>query len=327
MSTQNNAGKGFSEFPRKIDTNIWQTGAKKYEVRATLNGKRIVRACSSKKEAIEIRGIVKAAPSEAGLPGPSKTGLPGPSVNSPSLLARPVQLTAGGVVAIAAGIMIAISLALSALDIVLSERVRNGAFAMDRNGAFAMEAPPNISASGTAGGLADAPTDKEYAPTASPQVADQQKTTDKLPAFPADLMIQMGSPENKAKHKLYVFADPTCSACKALEPALEKLTDVAITIIPVPILETGDRYIPGLSCAKDKALAWKKAINDGIASRGDCPTGASAGGRSLAFFQAFGFRETPTLISGDGRVHPGSFGGDVKSIRNWLNEIDAASSN
>lgn len=137
-------------------------------------------------------------------------------------------------------------------------------------------------------------------------------------ALPEDLIVSMGAKDRNNALKLYVFADPTCGACKELEPALEKMPDVAITIIPTPILETGDRFMGGISCAKDKLAAWKAAINEGVAMDGSCATGGDAHIRAYNFFKAAGFGATPTLIAGDGRIHAGSMSGDVKKIRAWL---------
>jgi len=150
------------------------------------------------------------------------------------------------------------------------------------------------------------------------QRAAQEPAPRVTASLPGDLIVSMGAKDRNNALKLYVFADPTCGACKELEPALEKMPDVAITIIPAPILETGDRFMGGISCAKDKLAAWKAAINEGVAMDGSCATGGDAHIRAYNFFKAAGFGSTPTLIAGDGRIHAGSMYGDVKKIRAWL---------
>lgn len=149
---------------------------------------------------------------------------------------------------------------------------------------------------------------------------EPEKKTSLKEMFPNDMVISMGADHDKvdAAHRLYVFEDPSCGACKLLNPALEKLNDISVTIIPTAILETSDKFMGGIACASNKLEAWKRAIYDGIAMDNSCPGGKDAHIRAYNFFRASGFKSTPTLISGDGRIHAGAMDGNPTKIRAWL---------
>jgi len=143
-----------------------------------------------------------------------------------------------------------------------------------------------------------------------------------LPSPPLDTVVRMGAASASEQNTLYVFDDPNCPFCQKLEKSLEKLPpEYSVQIFPVPLKPGSAKIVAGISCAKDKIAAWKKGIYQQIAFDGTCQSGRDAERRSLDFFRAFGFNQTPTMISGDGRVKAGF--ASEREIIDWLAEPPA----
>jgi len=155
----------------------------------------------------------------------------------------------------------------------------------------------------------------------SPGVQQQQSVT--ADAHPdEDLVVHMGASHADKARTLYVFTDPHCPFCMRIEPVIEKLASEGyeVTIFPTPIKGAeSERIVRGIACSKDKLAAWRDGIGDQHLSAPDsCAAADSAVSRAIGLFTAYGFGGTPTLISGDGRVHMGAM--DYDALKQWLAE-------
>lgn len=111
------------------------------------------------------------------------------------------------------------------------------------------------------------------------------------------------------KRVLYVFSDPDCPACRALEPTLAQLTNVTIHIFPYPLVSIhpdASRKVRNIWCASDRAKAWTDwMLEKKPAPDRECEHPVD---RNLMLAQQLEINATPTLISADGRKQAGALG-------------------
>ncbi len=125
---------------------------------------------------------------------------------------------------------------------------------------------------------------------------------------------------------LYVFADPQCGYCKALEQTLAKMDDITVYTYVMPLLGAESRRLAGaIQCAPDPAAAWSELM-----LRAQLPGGvpvsasASAGIASCdakvdavaRLAQSLGVSGTPTLVAADGRKSAGAM--PAEQLTAWL---------
>lgn len=139
----------------------------------------------------------------------------------------------------------------------------------------------------------------------APKIAMASKIdVSKLPAADAIKLVK-----GNGKRTLYVFSDPDCPACRALEPTLDKLTDVTIHVFPFPLASIHPdavRKATNIWCAPDRARAWTDwMLTSKLASGATCNNPVS---RNMALAQQLDINATPTLISADGRKQAGALG-------------------
>lgn len=121
------------------------------------------------------------------------------------------------------------------------------------------------------------------------------------------------------RRSLAVFSDPDCPYCRRLEADLTKLDDVTIHVFPLPIqsLHPGAAgKVAGIWCSPERAKTWREVLVGAAAPRGfseDCMAVVTA---NIALADKLGFRGTPTLVSGDGRVLSGAL--SAQKISAWL---------
>jgi thiol:disulfide interchange protein DsbC len=147
--------------------------------------------------------------------------------------------------------------------------------------------------------------------------ADRKASLDKVDVLtlPKDLAIR--HVRGNGTRVLYVFSDPQCGFCKALERALVEVQDVTVYTFLTPILgPESKRLAVAINCSADPAAAWSAWM-----LRGEQPREAPASCRQDSdaidkLAQAVGVAGTPTLISGDGRKTAGAMSGAQLSA--WL---------
>lgn len=115
--------------------------------------------------------------------------------------------------------------------------------------------------------------------------------------------------EGKGENKLAVFADPNCVHCKNLEPELQKLKNVTISLYILPILsEDSQNKAENILCSKKPGEAWSKWMLEGkTPEEKTCTTGAKTINTHLNFAKEYGISGTPTLVFANGEVAQGSF--------------------
>lgn len=124
-----------------------------------------------------------------------------------------------------------------------------------------------------------------------------------LDTLPLDLAIKRI--KGNGKRKLAVFTDPNCSYCKSLEKEMISLTNAAVYIFPISILNGSEEKNRALWCSPDRLKAWEDTMLRGVAPASDkkCDTAALTAFSTLAKQRRIG--TTPTLIFEDGFMKPG----------------------
>lgn len=103
------------------------------------------------------------------------------------------------------------------------------------------------------------------------------------------------------KRRLVVFADPNCGYCKQLERELQKVKDITVYTLLIPILGADSRAkSESIWCMKDRTGAWLDWMIDNKAPArafGKCATPMQ---RNLALAQRLGVNGTPAMFFEDG---------------------------
>lgn len=104
------------------------------------------------------------------------------------------------------------------------------------------------------------------------------------------------------KRVLYVFADPNCGYCKALEKTLEEVDDLTTYVYLVPLLgpDSFDKA-RAIWCAADRTAAWREWMLRGKApgaAREPCEDPLDL---NLELAKRLGLPGTPMSIAADGR--------------------------
>ncbi|HHE3366792.1 TPA: DsbC family protein, partial [Salmonella enterica] len=117
---------------------------------------------------------------------------------------------------------------------------------------------------------------------------------------------------------LYAFLDPTCSVCRAMEPAIERLAqEYNVIVFPVSVVNDGgnavEKIVP-LLCQKDaakRAAGWQALFRadagmsvPGSSSAPVDPECGKAAEAAVAVndlgFRQFGFEGTPWVLTDTG---------------------------
>lgn len=126
------------------------------------------------------------------------------------------------------------------------------------------------------------------------------------------------------KGTLYVFSDPACSYCRALEPELVKLgKNYTIHIFPVSVIggQASANAISSVMCRKaaQRTAAWKALLTKSGTSESPCADGDDAIAANDKMFRAIGFSGTPAILGGDGSTYPDAGHNTEATILRWLN--------
>ena len=103
------------------------------------------------------------------------------------------------------------------------------------------------------------------------------------------------------KRRLVVFADPNCGYCKQLERELQKVKDVTVYTLLIPILGADSRTkAENIWCMKDRSAAWLDWMLEGKAPARAFGKCAMPLQRNLALAQRLGVNGTPAMFFEDG---------------------------
>lgn len=134
--------------------------------------------------------------------------------------------------------------------------------------------------------------------------------------WPTDAAIRLGSPTGQ---KLAVFTDPDCPWCRKLQNELEQLKDVDVHEFLYPLRPESPAKARAIWCNQDRQHALDAAMQgEAVAVPDDATCDISPLEKAVAFGQARGLHETPTLIRGDGEMWVGYL--TVDQLRKWLAE-------
>lgn len=131
-------------------------------------------------------------------------------------------------------------------------------------------------------------------------------TSIKFSDLPLDRAIKQV--RGDGKRILVSFEDPKCGYCKRLAKELQRLDNVTIYTILLPILSE-DSVLKSrqIWCSADKARAWNDWMIDGKepAAKGDCADVAVIA-KNQEFGRKYAITGTPTLFFADGERVPGA---------------------
>lgn len=125
------------------------------------------------------------------------------------------------------------------------------------------------------------------------------------------------------KGTMYVFSDPACGYCRALEPQLAKLArDYTIHLFPVSVTggQGSSNAISGLMChdMARRAAEWKSLIASRSTTTPPCRDGDEAIAANDRIFEALRLHGTPAIIGNDGTVYPNVGTTTDASIQRWM---------
>ncbi|MET3132782.1 TrbB protein [Oxalobacteraceae bacterium GrIS 1.11] len=126
-----------------------------------------------------------------------------------------------------------------------------------------------------------------------------------------------------ARGTLYVFSDPSCPSCRALEHEMVKLAnDYTIHVFPVSVIggAPSARRIGKLMCAPADARApiWKMLMAGADLKVEECRDGAAAVSANDQIFRAMRFEGTPAIINASGDKFPDASPNTAAAIQAWM---------
>lgn len=147
--------------------------------------------------------------------------------------------------------------------------------------------------------------------------ADRKAALDKVDvkSFPTELAIR--HVRGTGARVLYVFSDPQCGFCKALEQALVGVDDVTVYTFLTPILgPESKRLASAIWCSPSPADAWSAWMLKGEQPAAAATTCSATTDAVARLAQSLDVAATPTLISGDGRKSAGAM--SAQQLVAWL---------
>lgn len=126
----------------------------------------------------------------------------------------------------------------------------------------------------------------------------------------------------KAAKQMYVWADPFCSNCRAIEPLLESLdADIGVNIIPVAFKEGSRVLVSYMFCgsgSSDQTSRWNGMMQDKPVGKIDqqCDSGPGTADENSTLFLRAGLVSTPTIMKENGEIYQGEL--TKTAISSWL---------
>lgn len=126
----------------------------------------------------------------------------------------------------------------------------------------------------------------------------------------------------KAPHQLYVWADPFCSNCRAIEPLLESLeSDIGVNVIPVAFKEGSRVLVSYMFCGAstaDQTTRWNGMMQDKPIGKIDqqCAIGPGIADENSTLFLRGGMNSTPTIMKANGEAYQGEL--TKLAVSNWI---------
>ena len=109
------------------------------------------------------------------------------------------------------------------------------------------------------------------------------------------------------KRKLVMFEDPNCGYCKRFEKDLQKVNNVTVHVMLIPILGADSvEKARQIWCSADKAKAWNDWMQRDVLPKGAGSCNTDALTANLDFARKYRITGTPTLVFEDGTRVPGA---------------------
>ena len=109
------------------------------------------------------------------------------------------------------------------------------------------------------------------------------------------------------KRKLVMFEDPNCGYCKRFEKDLQKVNNVTVHVMLIPILGADSvEKSRQIWCSADKAKAWTDWMQRDMLPKGPASCNTDALTANLDFARKYRITGTPTLVFEDGTRVPGA---------------------
>lgn len=127
----------------------------------------------------------------------------------------------------------------------------------------------------------------------------------------------------------YIFSDPGCSYCRALEPELAKLAKrFTIHLFPVSVIggrQSAERVSPIMCAGTElRAAAWRELAADRAPVARGCAAGDEAIAANNEIFRAAGLSGTPAIIASNGFTYPESSPNTAAAIAAWAKGAPAS---
>lgn len=109
------------------------------------------------------------------------------------------------------------------------------------------------------------------------------------------------------KRKLVMFEDPNCGYCKRFEKDLQKVNNVTVHVMLIPILGADSvEKARQIWCSADKGKAWNDWMQRDVLPKGAGSCNTDALTANLDFARKYRITGTPTLVFEDGTRVPGA---------------------
>jgi thiol:disulfide interchange protein DsbC len=124
--------------------------------------------------------------------------------------------------------------------------------------------------------------------------------------------IKMGN----GARRIFVFSDPDCPFCRQLQGELDKLKDVTVLVLPLPLIglhPNAAAISRNIWCAADRSAAWNGYLLRGVKPvQKECSNPIARNAALAAKYRVVG---TPAIVFEDGSVIPGAVAASVIEAR------------
>lgn len=133
--------------------------------------------------------------------------------------------------------------------------------------------------------------------------------------------INLRTENTKAPHQIFVWADPFCSNCRAIEPLLESLdSEISVSVIPVAFKEGSRVLVSYMFCgasAAEQTARWNGMMQDKPIGKIDqqCASGPGVADENSTLFLRGGMSSTPTIMKANGEIFHGEL--SKLAVSNW----------
>lgn len=122
---------------------------------------------------------------------------------------------------------------------------------------------------------------------------------------------------------LYVFADPDCPACRALQSELEEIDNITIYTFPMGLTHlhpTAIETAKNLWCSKEPIKAWKSYLQEDIKPNNRDNSCSQPVDQNMTIAKKYRINLTPTIFNSKGHRITGVL--DQEGLEEFINTTD-----